>query len=199
MRKIYLTLWLTTIAYLLQAQQKNIFLQIHTGIGSENNTGIPAFFAGAGIESTNAKRIVFAGGITRFSTGVYTIDKQKEFEGQEPNLYKSWFLTPKVGYRVIGQQKSLFTTILSVGPALQLYNYKVLSSASLTYQNGSWVAVPGTVQYTGSRGMHATLYAGIDFNFNLSAKCKVGLFADTYSHEIPLEFTLAGLKAGFKL
>jgi hypothetical protein len=195
MKKIHLLLstLLIVITSFAQQQNKPTFLIIHAGYGTETNIGFPGAFAGAGLQhkwgnlQLEAKATYFN---DNDNDQLYTNAKED---------YKAFFLTPSIGWNVIGTDRTFFRTIIMVGPALKWYKAKEVSNIYMRMSPDGRRTVVEPVTYYIEKEVNVSLYSALDFSFTLSPKLQLALFLDTYSHEILLEHFMPGLKVGVRL
>lgn len=195
MRKIYASVLTLFCSVIINAQQqsKSTFATAHVGYGTETNIGFPGAFAGVGLQRKLGK-LQLEGKVTYFDD-----NKNDQLYTNATEDYKAVFLTPSLGWYVIGTNQSFFRTVLSIGPALKWYKAKQVSNMYLRMNPDGSFAVREPVTYYIEKGTNISLYSALDFSFMLSAKWQVALFLDTYSHEILLEHFMPGLKIGVQL
>jgi hypothetical protein len=184
------------------SQGREVTVKPFAGIGSENNYGNHAQFAGISLSKVLYKRISLEGSLTYFTSGisnVYASEEAKRFD-EEDRFFNAAFLTPALSFRLIGRNDSRFGTSIKVGPALKYYNYKLLEQVLVkSYEDGRREVVPGSLKYYQENGLNISAYMALELEAKLSKRLRGGLFLDTYSHEIPLEHTMLGLSVAFNL
>lgn len=202
MKNIILTIVLLFPFIIIKAQDKSISgssASVHIGYGTENNYGNTTFFGGFGVEKNLRKKFIIGADITRFTTNIYNAYKDQTFDNEE-RFYKGWFITPKAGYNVVGNNTSSFTLTIAAGPAVKYYNYKMFKSGLVkNYPDGRRIPVDSTIRWYTEKDFNLSLYTGISFNFEISTNVKASIFIDTYGHEIAIEHFMPGIKVYYKL
>ena len=178
---------------------RNYYGQVHAGYGTENNFGSTTFFGGLAIGKPLGKKWFLEAGITRITTAIYNAYDNQDYDG-EKQKYKSWFLTPKVGFTLLGRNDRFFSTTVAIGPSLKYFDYKLFRTGVIKYYfDGRRIPIDSTLQWHEKKGVNLSLYTGISFDFQLSQKWTAGLFVDGYTHRIWIEHFLPGVKLMYRM
>lgn len=179
--------------------ENNLYLNNFVGYGTENNYGNTAFFAGVTLSKPVTKHVFLELGLTGFTTVIYNGYTYEHGFKNNQQKYNALFLTPAVKY-TFGSKEAFINAAIKAGPALKFYDYKILKTyMEYLYPDGRREPVPSTFQYYNGTKFEVPIYGSISFDAKVSPKLRLGIFLDTYSYAIPIEFFMPGINAIFKL
>lgn len=172
---------------------------------SENHIENMGMAIGLTVSKPIYKRFLIDLGATYFSTGIIDLNTNKIMFKGEQRYYHSFFITPSVGYRIVGKQDSRFSVKFSVGPSIWYYSYKEFNSGKFTIYldndgNVQDIVPKSDIIYSQDKGVNISLYGGLSIESKITERFKLGAFLDTYSSEnTGLEHLMPGIHASFKL
>lgn len=189
---LFLLLLLAGSTHAQKTVNKKI-IAVHVGYGTENNIGNPGPFAGVAYGKTFGDKLVAE------ISATYFVDNGEQQYPNSNEKYRAAFLSPRLGFHLIGTNSSPFRLRLSGGPALKWYRSKELGlNYAYMGPDGNYL-LREPVAYAYDQGLGISVYGGLDFSFRLGKNKQLALFLDTYSREILLEHFMPGLKMSWLL
>ncbi len=180
-------------------KENNLYINTSLGYGTENNWGNTGFFVGATLSKPIIKHLFLDAGLTVFTTQIVNAYTYEHGFRNDQQKYNALFLTPAINY-TFGNKQSFMNASIKVGASLKYYNYKILKTfLEYVYPDGRTEPVPGTLYYITRKRFEIPFYSSVSFDTKVTKKLRVGVFLDTYSYEIPIEFFLPGINVVFKL
>ena len=182
----------TMLTHLIHAQD---MLTISAGYGSENNVGNNGINASAGYQIYVGKRLFLESELRYFTTSVgnqYHYKKNRSFPGEQ-RRYNVLFLSENLGYSI--GDADAFHINLKTGLSIMYQNYKLFSgyTDTMIFRNNTVEFVRTGVQYDEGKRLEVGINAGVAINIPINRTSFLGVGLDTYSRDIPLQFTQAYL------